>query len=204
MTYQALRPNWYYSYVDIPNLEEIKEELRILPDIVGKRYYKDYFSVVDGVPGLTKSPKLFKFLMTLGIASRVQYILFKTPMDKPEIHVDSFDPTLCQMSLNIPIDDYENTYTCWYDIKEYEFDVRVGAAGATSKGKSYAVCIADNPKEIKRVETVKPMLINTTIFHGVDAGASTNRYVCCIRFDMPLPDSICKKLGIQEPYVQTD
>lgn len=193
-----VRPDWFFSYVDIPNLPEIRRELSALPHSKIAIDFGGSFYMVESPLWSHECPKLYNALCFLGIAHKVRYFLLKTKHDSPEIHVDSFDPVGCQISLNIPVSDYEGTYTCWFTLPEGENKF------STSKFKGYPVYLGNKAKELIRVETTRPMLINPTVPHRVDQGTSKARYVACIRFIEPLTTEECKKLGIQQPYIQTD
>lgn len=200
--YKPIKPDWYYSYVDIPNWKAIQEELiGVLADSPRNYLNGTYFNV-SGVEGLMRCPKLAIFFVKHGMLSRVKSFLFsKDYANDADIHIDSYDPTQCQMSLNFPLVEYENSYTCWYstDVEELQVESR----GGLSIANSYAVCPRDKAVEIKRVETVRPMLINTTILHAAEA-SSRQRALVGVRFVSPLTEEECRKIGIKAPYVQQD
>ena len=195
MIYTPNRPDWYYSYVDLPNLEKIKQELLFVRDNinVGAQYqpfYVNYFKndIVQYIPTVCD------YLKAVGLYNKFYRIIFsakKTLNDKLQshIHVDTLAKSFIY-SLNIPLIECEDTYTAWYNGKVEVFDQTKNSFLKTNQGSinHFGVVDESNATEICRVETVKPMLINTTIPHRA-LTTCPGRVLACIRFVPDLTES---------------
>jgi hypothetical protein len=198
--YQPLYPGWYYSYVDIPDYEDIQKELLSLlhSGIKGKQTNPDYYNVYKHQM-LTTCPKLFKYLSDVGILNKFQRVLFSTNVKRSDVvHVDGFHPiTRNHFSLNIPLIDCENSYTAFY-----KYDKPNLTCHAITY-HHFAYTTMDTVEEVARVECIRPVLVNTTILHRGISDKLT-RTLVGLRFFPALTIKELKQLGIKNPLVQED
>jgi len=198
LEYNPNKPNWYYSYVNIPNLEKIKEELlfvreNVSPSSLTQIHYSAYFTkdVVDYVPNL------YEYLKSVGLHEKLHYILFSaknapgTPLQKSNIHIDHIDKRITH-SLNIPLLDCENTHTVWYK-GQVRFLVEKVLSSGVKQLKHYALLDEELATEMCRVETVRPMLVNTSIPHRGIHNCPT-RILSGIRFLPDLTDAEVQRI----------
>ena len=206
MNYSILYPDWFYSYLDIPNLEEIKKELINLLETGVERYevnrlYCNFPSKIV----LSNCPELKKYLMNARLIKKFNRVLFSKDVNaerKTKVHVDSYDPRITTHSLNIGLADCENSYTVWY--KTDKIKLRDSSEFGLDPVKNYAYLFLEEAEEIKRVEYKdKPVLVNTTILHRGVAELSS-RLICGLRFAPELTNDDIKRLGIKSPHIQED
>ena len=206
MNYSILYPDWFYSYLDIPNLEEIKKELMNLFEAGTDRYEvnKLYCNFPAAIV-LSKCPELKRYLISAGLIRKFNRVLFSKDVNaerRPKVHVDSYDPRITTHSLNIGLADYENSYTAWY--KTDKIKLRDSSEFGLDPIKNYAYLFVEEAEEIKRVVyTDRPVLVNTTILHTGIAELSS-RLICGLRFAPELTNYDIKRLGIKNPHIQED
>jgi len=206
MNYTILYPNWFYSYLDIPNLEEIQKELITLFESGVNRYERNkLYCNFPSIIVLSKCPELKKYLISKGLIGKFNRVLFSKDVNaerKTKVHVDSYDPTITTHSLNIGLTDCKNSYTVWY--KTDKTKLRDSSEFGLDPVKNYAYLFLEEAEEIKRVEyNDRPVLVNTTILHRGVAEFSS-RLICGLRFFPELTNGDIKRLGIINPHIQKD
>jgi len=178
--YSPINTDWYYSYIDIPNLEIIKQELiNLLSLPVPKKNFTRYYTNIY-VPNIIECPALMTYLEEVGVKSKLLRILYSNS-DGPDIneaapHVDSIIPNRSfQYSLNIPLIDAEDSYTVWYEQTTSSpilYDTVTLTGWVENK---------EQIREIARAQYTRPMLLNTSILHGGKI-TSNRRTIAGIRF----------------------
>ena len=178
--YKPINTDWYYSYIDIPNLAVIKQELiNLLSLPVPKRNFTSYYTNIY-VPNIIQCPSLMEYLEAVGIKSKLLRVLY-SKSDGPHInnappHVDSIKPDKSfQYSLNIPLIDAEDSYTVWYEQTTscpILYDTVTFTGWVENK---------EQIKEIARVQYTQPMLLNTSILHSGKI-TSARRTIAGLRF----------------------
>jgi hypothetical protein len=170
--YKKLYKDWYYSFLEIENLNSVVKELIELRDSDVKRYYinKHYINILAEDIG-DRAPLLTGYLNRVGLEKKFQRLLYSAYYEEAQaVHVDSYDPKYCSVSLNIPLTDCENSYTAWYHTdKDQLYDIKTtgrdpGKHGQTV-GQHFAYLPLDEVTEICRAEVTRPMLVNTTVLH---------------------------------------
>jgi len=196
LSYTPNKPDWCYSYIDIPNLEKIQEELLQARDVCNITLQNNpYYINFSREEIYEHIPLLLDYLKQIGVEKKLWRIMFSAK-SLPEsrykkqsaIHVDAVNKHITH-SLNIPIRDCENTYTVWYrgrvELLNQEYNHYIGHNEKPLK--NFAIVNENSAKEICRVETIRPMLVNTTIPHrGISNTES--RVLCCIRFKPDLTE----------------
>lgn len=206
MNYNILHPDWFYSYLDIPNLEEIKKELVVLFKTgTNKKEVNQIYSNFFSPSVLPYCSELKKYLISVGLEKKFDRVLFSRDLNaekRTKVHVDSYDPKITSHSLNIALEDYENSYTAWY--KTDRIQLRDSSEFGLDPVKNYAYLFLEEAEEIKRLEYhERPVLVNTTILHRGIADKKT-RLICGLRFFPELTDDNIKRLGIKTPHIQED
>ena len=178
--YRPINTDWYYSYIDIPNLEIIKQELiNLLSLPVPKKNFTSYYTNIY-VPNIVQCPNLMAYLETAGIKSKLLRILYSKSngpsINEASPHVDSVVPDKsCRYSLNIPLIDAEDSYTVWYEQTTPSpilYDTVTFSGWIENK---------EQIREIARVQYTQPMLLNTSILHSGKI-ISNRRTIAGLRF----------------------
>lgn len=208
--YKKLYKDWYYSFLNISNLEALTKELIKLRESDVKKYYinKYYINVLKDDIG-DRAPILTEYIKSVGLEEKFQRLLFSAYFETAgAAHIDSYDPKYCSVSLNIPLTDYTGSYTAWYATKKRKlYDItttgRDPSKHGMTIGQHFAYLPLDEIEEICRVETTRPMLVNTTILHrGIVPGPS--RTIVGIRFNSALTKTEVNRLGVAVPFKQVD
>jgi hypothetical protein len=205
MTYVPLYPTWFFSPVNIPNLDLIKKELVALEQLAEDR--KDNNTIYTNIYkdiAYKHCPLLKEYLQSVGLDRKFNRILFSKRVvlnDNKKVHVDSYNPLSTTHSLNIPLIDYEDSYTAWYktDRQKLRDSLRFGMEPINN----FAFVWDHEVEEINRYcyASGNAVLVNTTILHKGLSDKQT-RMICGLRFFPELTTSDIKRLGIQTPYVQ--
>jgi hypothetical protein len=204
MIYTPLHTDWYYNYVDIPCIEEIKIELINLTKISNKKFELNpiYFNFNSDVV-LENCPALAKYLTSVGLKNKFNRLLVSNNVNiekRPTVHIDSYDPKFTTHSLNIGLIDHEQSYTVWYKTKKIK--LRDSSSLGLNPYTNYAYLFIQEAEEIKRVEyELRPILVNTTILHRGISDKPT-RLICGLRFCPELTDGDIKNLGVKNPHIQ--
>lgn len=178
--YRPINTDWYYSYIDIPNLEIIKQELiNLLSLPVPKRNFTSYYTNIY-VPNIIHCPTLMDYLEEVGVKSKLLRVLY-SKSDGPSIneappHVDSITPDKSfQYSLNIPLIDAEDSYTVWYE--------QITPSPILYDTFTFTGWVDRNEqiREIARAQYTQPMLLNTSILHSGKI-TSNRRTIAGLRF----------------------
>lgn len=190
MFYIPINTNFFYGYVDIPDLDKITEELISLKDTATRDVKNIYYFNVNRE--YARTPFLMKYLDSVGLLDSFSRLLFSSnAKEDAPAHVDSYNPYVSAFSLNIPLIDCEGSYTAWYSTKNPDL---TPSSKINPRGNS-AYARDEDIVEIKRVEVTRPMLINTTILHrGITNVPS--RTICGIRFTRVLKAEDFARLGI--------
>lgn len=210
LQYKILNKDWFYSFLTIPNIENLIQELIDLRDSDVKKWYinRHYINILSPDIG-DRTPILYNYLQSIGLKDRFQRLLFSAYYEgSGVVHVDSYDPVWCSSSLNIPLTDCENSYTAWYKTEKTELrDITTTGRDPTKHnttiGQHFAFLPLDEVEEICRVEVTRPMLVNTTILHRGIIPSKT-RTICGIRFKDELTHDDARRLGIEYPFKQVD
>lgn len=190
--YNPVNTDWYYSYVEVPELDAIKQELvtllsRPVPKMNFTRYYTNIY-----VPNIIGCPALMRYLKALGVESKLLRILY-SKSDGPDIndappHVDSIIPdTSFRYSLNIPLIDADDSYTVWYKQTtpcQLLYDVNTKTGWVEDKTQVI---------EIARAQYNRPLILNTSILHGGKI-TSNRRTIAGLRFWPELTDDEVQRL----------
>jgi hypothetical protein len=194
MKYSPLNLDWYYSYVDIPNLATITQELIDLKlSIKDKTQYNQYYSNVSAHAARAKCPALMKYLWGVGLSHKFFRLLYSENMiDGSPPHVDTYDPQYCMYSLNIPLLECDNSYTAWFNTNNDQLSQSV-----ESPDMYATINDGDILTEICRVESNRPLLANTTILHrGVTR--NPNRTLVGLRFRPELTHEDLQRLTVSK------
>jgi len=193
MQYSPLNINWYYSYVDIPNLAAITQELINLKlSIKDKTQYNQYYSNISAIAAHSTCPMLMRYLWSMGLSFKFSRLLYSENMTNGSPpHVDTYDPTFCMYSLNIPLLECDDSYTAWFSTDNNNLSQKTPAAGMYA-----TINENDTLTEICRVESNRPLLANTTILHR---GITQNpkRTLVGLRFNPELTNDDLNRLGIK-------
>lgn len=201
-SYDPIHKDWYYSFVEIPNLLQIQKELINLRKTCTRfhqtnPYYLNAFRINIG----NSCPELYDYLRSKKILGFFTRILFSRPpsrIEPPVVHVDGYNPkTRIHMALNLPLLNCENTYTGFYHTEKKHL---VYTAETVD---NYAWLPLQEVKEVKKVEIVRPVIVNTTILHAA-ISSKPERLIASIRFNRPLNEIDMKNLGVKKPFVQED
>jgi hypothetical protein len=200
--YNPIRTNWFYSYVDVPNLDSITTELiKLSEDVVHlKRRTNPFYVNVSAEDGIDACPTLKCYLQECGILTKLNRFLFSSnQVTSSVIHVDSYDPAYTQCSLNFALKHCENSYTAFYKTNLTTL-IDSGKMGLHAPS-NFAWTYAGAAEEIARVEVIRPMVVNTTILHR---GITDNpfRSICGLRFIPELDEENLKQMGIKNPFTQ--
>lgn len=194
MIYTPMNNKWFYSYIDIPNLNEIKQELINLKNSDAPRHSTthNYFNIKKSV-AIQQCPRLAEYLDSISATDKLLQLLFSSISPIKSLpHVDIG----IMQSLNIPLINCDNSYTVWYKTPKHSFDAH--------KSGAYASLNLDEVDEIKRVEyTTRPILVNTTILHN-GVAESYDRTICGLRFYPHLTPINFNKMNISVPLTQLD
>ena len=196
--YKPVHPNWFYSYVDIPNLEVIRQELIDLVNAgeSGVRTNPTAYNISkeDVIENCQEVVKYLKEMQLLDKFDRLLITKKTTSEADGMVHVDTYDPKYLTQSLNIGLIDYEGSYTSWHstDIKVLHDTAQFGMV----PDRNFAFIEVEKTKEICRLYYDKrAALVNTTILHKGNA-QQTNRIICGFRFVPDLSDEDIKRMGI--------
>jgi len=206
MNFIELRPNWFYSYVNIPNLEQIQNEMRVISDkkvLSANRTFNSYYTNVFKTDLEEKDyPVTVAWLKSVGLYTKFfRLLLSQEKTTGPIVHVDTIDPSFCNSSLNIPLDHCSNTYTGFYKTDKPHL---LNSAFPKERQNSNAGWLdIAHAVEVCRVETVRPVLVNTTILHRA-ISEEPKRTICCFRFLPSLTVDEVKRLGVSQPFIQVD
>ena len=204
--YRPMYEGWYYSYVDIPNIEVIREELinLVQSDIVGYRTNPTAYNI-DGKVVLEQCPELEKYLKGFGIDKTFNRLLISRKISEvgdKMVHVDSYNPKYSQTSLNIGLVDYEGSYLSWHktDTQQLYDSAQFGL----NPEKNFAFIEVEKTKEVCRLKYDKQVaLVNTTILHKGNAQKNT-RIIGGLRFIPELTEQNLISMGISSPYKQSN
>lgn len=200
--YRPVNIHWYYSYVDIPNLNIIKLELlNLLNSSVNKIHNNEYYL---NIYKLINCPAFIDYLQTKNLLKKFSRLLFSFgPVNTSLPHVDTYNPIYLKYSLNIPLINADDSYTIWYDTHLTELKNYFSKYPNLNKNpeSNHAWVDPVDAVEVHRARYTRPLLMNTTILHSGKA-ESDSRIICGIRFYPELTDLDINQLGIDTPLVQ--
>lgn len=196
MTYTPDYPSWYYSYLDIPNLEQIQKELIYVSENCVVSHNGELFYQYYRQNFIQYTPTLNEYLKQLGLYDKLHKSLFPMPNKEHTIHVDAYDKHI-KYSLNIPLLDYSGTYTAWYDVPVI-FAEQKKRPGQLSNDllRVPAVATDQNAEPTHLAEITGPMLINTTIPHR-RITLNKKRLMCTLKFWPELTLEEVNRLGVK-------
>jgi hypothetical protein len=196
LIYYPLNKGWYYTYIDIPNLEIIKQELISLSDSCKNKIIRTpgLFNVFR--KDIVDCPEFMSYLASKGLDGKLNRLLYSTGSQGPNPHVDSGNPYNCIYSVNIPLLYAEDSYTVWYKTdKKYLLDF---AKQGKDPNHSYNWIDISDATEIARIQYTSPAVVNTTILHKASA-SRPDRIVCGIRFWPELTsDEVDRLIGLKD------
>jgi hypothetical protein len=200
MIYTPMYEDWFYSKVDIPNLETIVKELISLKTSATRKHRTNEMYENIAAADIINCPVLMEYLTSVGIRSNLNRILFSSNIDKRSlVHVDSYNPIFQTFSLNIPLIECNNSYTVWYSTTNKVLNdlSRFGL----QPDSNFAYANEADVTEIYRMEYTHPSLVNTTILHR---GITNNplRTIAGIRFNTAISVADMRNMGINSPLVQ--
>ena len=204
MKYTPLYPNWFFSYLNIPNLDIIKKEIIQLITTPNEKYeinliYSNYTRNVV----FQNCPYLKEYLCQVGLNKKFNRMLVSKDLSlekKQKVHVDTYDPNITTHSLNIGLLNHEESYTAWY--KTNKIQLRESSEFGLNPITNYAYLFVEEAEEINRVEyDNRPILVNTTILHKGISDKKT-RLICGLRFSPELTEGDIKRMGIKNPHIQ--
>ena len=192
MKYSQLNPSWYYSFVDIPNLAAITQELIDLKlSITNKIQHNQYYSNVPASAAHSSCPMLMRYLWSIGLSYKFSRLLYSENMTNGSpAHVDTYDPKFCMYSLNIPLMECDDSYTAWFSTNNNNLSQHI-----PSPNMYATINDGDVLTEVCRVESNRPLLANTTILHR---GVTQNpkRTLVGLRFSPELTTDDLRKINI--------
>ena len=204
MKYTPLYADWFYSYLDIPNLDNIKKEIVQLITTSNEKYevnliYSNYTRNVV----FQNCPHLKEYLSRIGLDKKFNRMLVSKDLSlekKQKVHVDTYNPNITTHSLNIGLLDYEESYTAWY--KTDKVQLRESSQFGLNPVTNYAYLFLEEAEEINRVKyDDRPVLVNTTILHKGVSNKKT-RLICGLRFSPELTKEDIKRMGVNNPHKQ--
>lgn len=207
MEYTPLWPNWFYSYIDIPNLEPLREELRAFVNNPDKKSFATNSSYINVMAEYVfpQCPLLKKYLVSVGLEKKFHRLLISRKIVLSEVgnvHVDTYSPEFTRHSINIGIQDYEDSFTRWFKTDQRKLN------DVANRGwdpiSNFAWIPLEEATEIKRLQwSNRPTLVNTTILHQ-GYSEKESRVIVGLRFKPELTESDIKRLGVNRPHVQED
>lgn len=196
--YRPLRSHWLASPIEIDGLAAIQYELAHFQTTLAAHKttrYNSYYTNVFRDDVLPYTPMLRAWLDKNRLLNKFQRLLYTQDMrEGSPPHVDTLDPNHCQFSINIPLAHTEGTYTAWY---EYTDNTHTLTQPTRLYNPTMAATVIPNSqyREIYRIETTQPLIVNTTVLHGAVCDNPLRRLVG-IRFSPELNDLDLKTLGI--------
>lgn len=208
MKFVEKRPDWFYSFLEIPNLEEIQKEMRFINSkkfIMLNRAFNPYYTNLFRQDMDEKEyPATIEWMKSVGLYEKFMRILLtQSKTTAPHVHIDTVDPEFCNCSINIPLDYCEGTYTAFYKTANPEAITPCFPDKGSQQSRNFAWLPVDQAVEVARVETIRPVLVNTTVLHRA-ISEEPRRTICCFRFSPELTYEEVQRLGIKKPFVQTD
>lgn len=196
--YRPLNAHWLASPIEIDNLEEIQKELAYFQTTLGYHNvtkYNSFYTNVFRDDVLPYTPLLRAWLASKQLLNKFQRLLYTANMTAGSPpHVDTLDPNICSYSINIPLSNCEGTYTAWY---EYTDLTQTLTQQTRLYNASMAATVEPSSeyREIHRIETTRPYIVNTTVLHGAVCTNPLRRLVG-LRFQPELNSLDIKRLGI--------
>ena len=198
--YTPVLPNWFYSYVDVPDLESIRQELivLVLSGETGIRTNPTAYNI-SASNTLAGCQKLKTYLDSMQLLDKFDRLLItkKTSGEADNmVHVDTYDPKYLTQSLNIGLIDYDGSYTSWHSTEEKV--LHDTAQFGMVPDRNFAFIEVEKTKEIGRLYYDKrAVLVNTTILHKGNA-QRLSRIICGLRFVPDLTDDDLARMGVNK------
>ena len=204
--YIPIHKDWYYSYVDIPNIEVIRKELidLVQNDIAGYRTNPTAYNI-DSKTVMENCSELKQYLKKFGIDRSFHRLLVTKKINDDAdkvVHVDAYNPKYLQKSLNLGLINYEGSYLSWHetDIKHLHDSAQFGL----DPEKNFAFIEIEKTKEVCRLEYGnRATIVNTTVLHKGNAQKS-NRIIGGLRFVPELNEQDLINMGVINPYKQIE
>jgi hypothetical protein len=190
MTNIISKPIWLYKPVDVPNVDQIKQECMSIfhkhyPDVFGDRGCT--FTYVDHDILREEAPGYIAYLKELGLYDQWAKSAFVGTMgenryrDTP-IHIDSDDWQTRCYALNIPLINCENSHTVWYDVKETDDNIYSGDDQSEKGYRSTRGFKSESSTEIGRMSANNSAWINVSIPHRPETNNRNLRLIISTRF----------------------
>lgn len=202
LSYKPVNPDWFYSHIDIPNMEDMRLEVLTLLREAERLYQTNphYVNIIRrDLEG--KIPETEKYFKSVGIWDKFNRILFSVAKElSSPIHVDDYGvPEECTCALNIPLVDCENSYMGFYESDEKH--LYVSTDFGVNRFVKWGGLQTRDCKELARCDSTKPAVVNTTVLHN-GVAEKTSRNIASFRFMPPLDADDLKRIGIKTPFVQ--
>jgi len=206
--YTPWSTDWRYTKFNIDNLDQIQQEFVKVKELQWHKFCDHDLSAVDvnwwDFSVMPRSeiesmvPTLVAWFDKKGILDKWTASAFsvihkeKYPM---RIHVDSTLTDERRVSLNMPFQNCENTWTCWYDANIDMDNLPLENPDRKHSRQLYDPALAsglwfleDNAQEIDRAEMDSPVIVNVTIPHRPVSGHDNQRILLCHRFTPELTE----------------
>lgn len=200
----TIHPEWYYSYVTIPKLKKIQEELLRMARTDLKVFINtpEYYNVSaeDLIPLI---PHTVEYLKEIGLLGKFHRIMFPHQTRREDVgfvgsvHLESNQYGVAHCALNIPLHNCEDSWTIWYEATD-------GGAHINYTNR-FAAMKKELARPIAAVRYTGPALLNTSIHHR-GYRLSLDRLFASIRFTPGyiLGKDDMMKFGIKNPLEQVD
>jgi hypothetical protein len=223
MNYQPHYPNWQYSLLSIPQWESIQQELtQMFWRLIDQEPSGATFVSLDSNHSEWKQlTELNGWLESVGAGAdkwKSGYYSITNNGDLCPIHVD-YAGNKNFLTINFPLINCHDSYTVWYDtdidynlpIKETEFDNntrRLLMYEETTENYDSTACSfwckQDDSVELNRVECTMPMIANVSLPHRPVVTHNQLRVLFSLRIRPELSLSDVARLGVTQPFVQSD
>jgi len=212
--YTPDKPDWCYSYIDVPNYDKMKTELLYLHNIPVNVQDNAYYANYSPADAKKFCPTLCDYLKDIGLYDKLYTVMLSSKSLLPgyptqsRIHIDTLTKRYIH-SINIPLVDCDNTYTAWYKgtVRLIDNTTNPYIGSNATPMMHFGVLDDDEATEICRAETSRPMLVNTSIPHRGIHNCPT-RVLACIRFIPDLSDdeiyritNYLKHMGVENPFL---
>jgi len=186
------RPSWFFKPINIPELDAIQQEFIKLFDQHYSHIFDEHkanFVHIDVELIKQNCPTFISLLTRLNLLDRWYSIIWAgTNKAGAEacIHVDEIKWWERCMALNIPIQNYHDSYTVWYDA-----DIEAGIPGYSTSAR-YPGSLGW-PEEITRGEAARlpvsqPAFVNNGLPHRPITNHNEPRLIISARFSPELFD----------------
>jgi hypothetical protein len=214
MSYIPYKSDWFYSPIDIPNLEQIQKEFVDLfwTKLGDKVPEGSSFLILDD--DRSGYPAFIEYINAHGLENKWYTVGFSVTNNKAEfpVHVDYVEGQERYISLNIPIINCLNSYIVWYEAELSEMgrisiykdsihNIVFPDDDSTDTYEANGAFWCKNPSELLRVECAEPMLIHVGRPHRPIVEHNELRVLVTVRFRPELTNENLLNLGFDNPSV---